>query len=100
MAIPTEYIPSPTEVIEAWIPHDSRWHAQARSAARAGVSPLRAYVMGLVRDHRDGHIPITDDYDLASLGAVSEDLSDGGGAHRILWDRVQNALLLPDRNRL
>jgi len=95
----TEYIPTPTEVIEAWIPHDARWHHQARAAARIGPDALRRYVTGLVCDYRDGDILLTTDYDRRSLGAVSSDLADGGGIGRVCWDVVRESLLVPDRHR-
>lgn len=86
--------PDPTEVIEAWIPHDARWHAQARRHAHRGSDHLRNYVTELVRDHRDGHIPITDDWDLRTLKAVVEDLR-WGGLGDVDWRRVARALTDP-----
>lgn len=95
-----EYTPTPTEVIDAWIPHDARWHSQARAAARLGPDALRRYVTGLVCDYRDGTTPLTTEYDLRSLGAVAEDLADGGGISRVCWDVVRESLLVPDRHRV
>ena len=86
--------PEPTEVIEAWIPHDARWHAQARKQALRGQEYLRLYVTGLVRDHRDGAVPITDDYDLRTLKSVVEDLRSEGLCD-VDWRRVVHALTHP-----
>jgi|SRR5690554_648777 len=88
--------PTPTEVIASWIPHDARWHRQARTAAVVGESALRRYVSGLVDHYRDGETPLTTDYDLRSIAAVREDL----GPYLLApvdWRRVQDALLLPLR---
>ncbi|WP_017590270.1 hypothetical protein [Nocardiopsis ganjiahuensis] len=86
--------PEPTEVIAAWIPHDARWHSQARKCAHQGWEHLRGYVVGLVRDHRDGTVPVTDDEDLRTLKAVVEDLrSDGLGD--VDWRQVALALTRP-----
>lgn len=86
--------PEPTEVIEAWIPHDARWYAQAREQARRGPDHLRVYVTELVRDHRDGSTPITEDYDLRTLKSVMEDLRPGGLGD-VDWRRVTHALTRP-----
>ncbi|GHC80011.1 hypothetical protein GCM10007079_18670 [Nocardiopsis terrae] len=96
--MPTELrnAPTPTEVIAAWIPHDARWNAQARQAARAGVEALRRYVTGLITHHRDGGLLVDDDFDLRSIAAVVEDLEEGG-LFRVRWDQAQDALLVPDR---
>lgn len=86
--------PEPTEVIEAWLPHDARWHTQAREQARRGPDQLRVYVTELVRDHRDGSVPITDDYDLRTLKSVKGDLRTGGLGD-VDWRRVTHALTRP-----
>lgn len=98
--MPTDYVPTPTEVIAAWIPHDARWHQQARAAARLGVTPLRQYVTGLVADYRDGNTELTDEFDRRSIDAVIEDLEEGGGVRLVRWDTVQDAMLVPDRSGL
>lgn len=87
--------PTPTEVIASWIPHDSRWHAQARAAAREGTEPLRRYVTVLVDEQHDDQEPVTDPYDLASLGAVVEDLG-MSGLDGVSWHLVREALILTD----
>lgn len=94
----TDYIPTPTEVIDAWIPHDARWHHQARAAARLGPDALRHYVTGLVENHRDGTTPLITDYDRRSLAAVAEDLTKGGGLDQVAWGVVRESLLVPDRH--
>lgn len=86
--------PDPTEVIEAWIPHDARWQTQAREHARHGSEHLRVYVTELVRDHRDGTRPISDDFDLRTLKAVVEDLQ-SSGLSDVDWRRVAQALTHP-----
>lgn len=96
----TEYVPTPTEVIAAWIPHDARWHEQARAAARLGVSPLRQYVAGLVQDYRDGDHELTDEFDRRTIDAVVEDLNLDGGIRFVRWDEVHDAMLVPDRSGL
>lgn len=96
----SEYIPTPTEVIAAWIPHDARWHTQARTAARRGLTPLRQYVTGLVQDYRDGDQELTDPFDRRSIDAVAEDLELGGGFRLVRWDEVHDAMLVPDRSGL
>lgn len=90
--------PEPTEVITGWIPHDARWHTRARSAAQAGLDPLRCYVTELVSDHRDGGIEVTDEEDLRSIRAVMEDLG-GLGLSGVDWRRVRDALMLPHSAR-
>ncbi|MBR8741102.1 hypothetical protein [Nocardiopsis sp. MG754419] len=86
--------PDPTEVIEAWIPHDARWHSRAREQAGRGSEHLRVYVTELVRDHRDGTSPVSDDFDLRTLKAVVEDLG-AGGLGDVDWRRVARALSHP-----
>ena len=86
---------TPTEVIAAWIPHDARWHAQARVAARKGADPLRRYVTGLVVHHKDGEASLSDEFDLRSLAAVVDDLGEGG-LFQVRWDDIRTALLVPD----
>ena len=85
----------PTEVIACWIPHDARWHAQARRAAHEGLYPLRTYVTALVLNHRDGGRQVVDEYDLATLRTVLDDLSDlpWGDLDHVEWSEVQRALL-------
>lgn len=94
MVLVPPVLPEPTEVIEAWLPHDARWHAQAREQALRGQEYLRIYVTGLVRDHRDGSAPITDGYDLLTLESVVEDLRPGGLSD-VDWRRVVQALIQP-----
>ncbi|MFW6640074.1 hypothetical protein [Nocardiopsis algeriensis] len=89
-----DYHPTPTEVVASWIPHDARWHEAARSAAAIGVDTVRRYVCGLILDHRDGDRELTDEYDLRSIEALTEDLGAGGLA-AVEWSRVRDALLLP-----
>lgn len=98
MATPNEYVPTPTEVIASWIPHDGRWDKQARAAARRGVTDLRQYVIGLVSDYRDGGVELTVEYDRRTIDAVVEDVELGGGLGRVRWDNVQDAMLVPDRS--
>ncbi|MEE2040965.1 hypothetical protein Q8791_27460 [Nocardiopsis sp. CT-R113] len=90
--------PSPTEVISAWIPHDSRWHESARSAAITGEEQLRRYVTGLLIHRRDGDRPLVDEYDLFSIGAVVEDLG-VNGLMGVDWRFVRDAILVPLRAR-
>lgn len=100
MAPSNEYVPTPTEVIASWIPHDARWDKQARAAARVGIADLRQYVSGLVSDYRDGAVELSDAFDRRTIDAVIEDVRLGGGLGRVRWDTVQDAMLIPDRSGL
>jgi hypothetical protein len=100
MATPNEYVPTPTEVIASWIPHDARWSRQARAAALEGVTDLRRYVTGLVSEHCDGATELTDEFDRRTIDAIVEDLRTGGGLSRVRWDSVQDAMLIPHRSGL
>lgn len=100
MATSHEYVPTPTEVIASWIPHDARWNKQARAAARGGVTDLRRYVTGLVSDHCDGTDELTDEFDRRTIDAIVEDVRLGGGLGRVRWDSVQDAMLIPERSGL
>ncbi|GAA1466513.1 hypothetical protein NE857_07495 [Nocardiopsis exhalans] len=96
----SEYVPTATEVIAAWIPHDARWEQQARAAARLGTTPLREYVTGLIADYRDGDQELTDEFDRQSIDAVVQDLNEGAGMRFVRWDAVHDAMLVPDRSGL
>ena len=87
---------TPTEVISAWIPHDARWHEQARVAAVVGEAPLCEYVTGLVVHRRNGETPLTTEYDLRTIAAVREDLGPGL-LTPVDWYQVRSALLPPLR---
>jgi len=82
----------PTEVIASWIPHDARWADQARAAALEGPTQVREYVTGLVVHRRNGGTALTSDFDLATLGAVVEDLGIEG-LSAVTWTQVQRALI-------
>ncbi|MFD3688171.1 hypothetical protein ACFWTE_25510 [Nocardiopsis sp. NPDC058631] len=90
--------PTPTEVISAWIPHDSRWHESARSAAITGEEQLRRYVTGLVVHRQDDDRPLVDEYDLCSIGAIVEDLG-VNGLTGVDWRCARDAILVPLRTR-
>lgn len=90
--------PTPTEVIAAWIPHDARWHDDARTAATQGQDPLRHFVTALVRDHTVKNAVMVDEFDIRSIAAVREDLG-AGGLDDVDWRHVQDALLRPLRVR-
>jgi hypothetical protein len=87
---------SPTDVIASWIPHDARWHEQARASAVTSTDAVREYVTGLVTHHRDGDQPLDDEFDLRSIAAVVEDLG-VHGLGDVHWTVVRDALLIPLR---